>query len=191
MNNIIFKNKAETKKQVNSDIDQPDHGRRGFLTKILLGLGGLAIVEAIAVFTVFLKPRKRTAKGGEFGSLIEAGAAENFTPGTVTAFARGHFFLSRLEDGGFLAFSRRCTHLGCTVSWDDKQNKFLCPCHSSSFDIKGAVINPPAPRALDLFPVFIENEIVKVDTARALQRKRYNPSQAKKPQEPKNWVKPE
>ncbi len=191
MNNIISKNKTETKKQLNSDTDQPDHGRRGFLTKILLGLGGLAIVEAIAVITAFLKPRKRPAKGGEFGSLIEAGAAESFEPGTVTAFARGHFFLSRLEDGGFLAFSRRCTHLGCTVSWYQKQNKFLCPCHSSSFDIKGDVINPPAPRALDLFPVIIENEIVKVDTAKALQRKRYNPSQAKKPQEPKNWVKPE
>ena len=169
--------------------DQPDNGRRGFLSKILLGLGVVAIAEAIAIITVFLRPRTRPAKKGEFGSIIEAGSAESFTAGTVTAFARGQFFLARLEDGGFLAFSRRCTHLGCTVSWDKKEKRFICPCHSSSFNIKGDVINPPAPRALDLFPVFIENEMVKVDTAKAIQRKRFNPSQAKKPQAPKDWVK--
>ena len=28
------------------------------------------------------------------------------------------------------------------------EQRFICPCHSSAFDIRGDVVNPPAPRAL-------------------------------------------
>ena len=45
----------------------------------------------------------------------------------------------------------------------------MCPCHASSFDITGDVLSPPAPRPLDIFPVRIENDIVKVDTRKADQ----------------------
>ena len=91
---------------------------------------------------------------------------DNFEPGTVSAFVRGKFYLARLEDGGFLAMSRTCTHLSCTVPWVSGEDKFICPCHSSEFDIRGEVINPPAPRALDLYPVTIENKVLKVDTGK-------------------------
>jgi cytochrome b6-f complex iron-sulfur subunit len=73
--------------------------------------------------------------------------------------------------------SRRCTHLGCTVPWDEEEKKFKCPCHASAFDITGNVINPPAPRALDTYPVKIENNIVKVDTGKPIRRKQFNKSQ--------------
>ena len=95
---------------------------------------------------------------------------DNFEPGTVSAFVRGKFYLARLEDGGFLAMSRSCTHLSCTVPWVSGENKFICPCHSSEFDIRGEVINPPAPRALDLYPVSIENNVLKVDTSKLTKR---------------------
>jgi cytochrome b6-f complex iron-sulfur subunit len=97
--------------------------------------------------------------------------------GLVTAFRQGKFYLSRLEDGEFLALSRKCTHLGCTVTWDSEKKRFECPCHASAFDIKGDVINPPAPRALDLYAVMIENSVVKVDTGKPIQRRRFKESQ--------------
>jgi cytochrome b6-f complex iron-sulfur subunit len=104
---------------------------------------------------------------------------DDFEPGSVTAFIRGHFYLTRLEDGGFLAVSRKCTHLGCTVPWDSDQKRFVCPCHASAFDITGEVISPPAPRALDLYPVEIENKMVSVDTGRSIRRSGYEASQVK------------
>jgi Rieske Fe-S protein len=55
-----------------------------------------------------------------------------------------------LQDGGFLALHRECTHLGCTVPWVSEEKRFMCPCHSSVYDINGDVLSPPAPRALDL-----------------------------------------
>ncbi len=39
------------------------------------------------------------------------------------------------------------------------------------------MLSPPAPRALDLFPVAIENGIVKVDTSRRIERQRFEPGQ--------------
>ena len=77
---------------------------------------------------------------------------------------------SRLEDGGFLALSRECTHLGCTVPWLENEKRFACPCHASVFDIRGEVVNAPASRPLDIYPVFIENNIVKVDTDKRIKR---------------------
>ena len=41
-----------------------------------------------------------------------------------------------LEDGGFLALHRQCTHLGCTVPWVPARQAFVCPCHASAFDIR-------------------------------------------------------
>jgi cytochrome b6-f complex iron-sulfur subunit len=152
--------------------DHPGEGssRRSFLNKLWIGLGIVAVIEFIGIVTAFLRPRKTKAKAGDFGTIIEAGPVEKIPLDSVTAFVRGRFYLARLEDGGFLALSRKCTHLGCTVPWVSGEKKFICPCHSSAFDIRGEVISPPAPRALDIYHVFIENNIVKVETGQRIKR---------------------
>jgi cytochrome b6-f complex iron-sulfur subunit len=151
--------------------------RRRFLSLIWVGLIVLALAEAVWVVASFLRPRRRRAEAGAEGPIVVAGPAERFDPGTVTAFQRGKFYLVRLEDGGFLALHRRCTHLGCTVPWVADESRFACPCHASAFNMRGEVLSPPAPRPLDHFPVRIENGIVKVDTRRALSRRSFDPSQ--------------
>lgn len=110
--------------------------------------------------------------------MLNCGPVENFPPGSVTAFVRGRFYMARLADGGFLAISRQCTHLGCTVPWIEKEKRFACPCHASAFDITGQVINTPAQRALDLYPVFIENGIISVETQQTIRRNEFKKEQA-------------
>ena len=144
--------------------------RRSFLNKLWLVLGGLAIAELIAVVFAFFRPRKPEATSTDGETIFIAGLVDSFEPGTVSAFVRGKFYLARLEDGGFLAMSRRCTHLSCTVPWVSGENKFICPCHSSEFDIRGEVANPPAPRALDLYQVKIQNNVLSVDTSKLRKR---------------------
>jgi cytochrome b6-f complex iron-sulfur subunit len=151
--------------------------RRSFLGTLWSVLGIVALIEFLAVGVSFLRPRKSTAYKEGFGGMIIAGPMDKFANNSVTAFREGQFYLARLKDGGFLALSRRCTHLGCTVPWDEEEKKFKCPCHASAFDITGNVINPPAPRALDTYPVKIENNIVKVDTGKPIRRKQFNKSQ--------------
>lgn len=151
--------------------------RRGFLTKLWFALGFVALAEFMAVAVAFFRPGKPEAHSENIDALVTAGDIHAFAPGSVTAFVRGRFYLSRLADGGFLALSRRCTHLGCTVPWVATENKFICPCHASAFDIAGNVISPPAPRALDIYTVHIENDIVKVDTSKPSKRNEFSTEQ--------------
>ncbi len=161
---------SKPKKQHKMTESEQTPSRRSFLNKLWLGLGIVAIIEFIGVVTAFFRPRKTKAKTGDFGTIIEAGPVEKIPFDSVTAFVRGRFYLARLEDGGFLALSRKCTHLGCTVPWVSGEKKFICPCHASAFDIRGEVISPPAPQALDIYYVFIENNIVKVETGKLIKR---------------------
>jgi cytochrome b6-f complex iron-sulfur subunit len=152
--------------------------RRQTLRRLWRVLGLVALVEAAAAVGLFLWPRKAKPRAGAFGGVITAGPVDLFEPGTVTAFAKGQFYLVRLEDGGFLALSRKCTHLGCTVPWNEADRKFACPCHASSFSETGEVLSAPAPRPLDLYGVSFEDGVVKVDTSVTVTRDRYEPSQA-------------
>ncbi|UCD59022.1 MAG: Rieske 2Fe-2S domain-containing protein [Candidatus Hydrogenedentota bacterium] len=156
--------------------------RRDLLNRLWLALGFVAVAEAVWLVVSFLRPRKPRVKEGGLGSVIETGLVDGFTPGTVTAFPRGHFYLARLEDGGFLAVTRTCTHLGCTVQWIEDEKKFTCPCHASAFDIRGNVISAPAPRALDMYWVFIENDVVKVDTRKLIRRTEFREKQVVYPE---------
>jgi cytochrome b6-f complex iron-sulfur subunit len=162
--------------------NKSENSRRRFLTKLWIALGFVALAEVVWLAIDFLKPRKATHRQGDFGAVIEAGPVGNFAVDTVTAFKRGRFYLCRLEDGGFLALSRTCTHLGCTVPWVAEDKKFACPCHASSFDITGNVISAPASRALDIYRVMIENKVVKVDTSTMIKRSSFKPDQVVYPQ---------
>ena len=152
---------------------QPD--RRSFLSMTARLLGLAAVAEFLGVTGFYLWPRSRDGEGAR--GLVDAGPVGEFTPASVTPFPRGRFYLVRLADGGFLALSSKCSHLGCTVPWNEKDATFPCPCHSSVFDMRGDVRSPPATRALDLVPVRIEDGIVKVDTSRPIQRTRFEAGQ--------------
>lgn len=149
--------------------------RRDFLAiawgASLFGLFGQA---GVALFR-FLKPR---IEPGTFGSKVVAGQVDEFQPDTVSHVPKGRFYISRLENGDYLALWHRCTHLGCTVPWRENERQFNCPCHSSIFNTVGEVVSGPAPRPLDIFPIEIQEGQVVVDTGTPIQRDRYDPSQA-------------
>ena len=165
------------KKQSDSPTAETVPSRRSFLNKLWFVLGFVALAEFIAVAVAFLRPGKSKASLDSEDAVIIGGPVDKFTPNSVTAFVRGRFYLARLEDGGFLALSRKCTHLGCTLPWVEKENKFICPCHASAFDITGNVISAPAPRALAIYTVIIENNILKVDTSKPIKRSEFSSEQ--------------
>lgn len=62
---------------------------------------------------------------------------------------------------GNLAFSRVCTHAGCTVGMYEKTAHLLmCPCHQSTFDVLRAARpnGGPAARALPQLPLYADGD---------------------------------
>jgi len=150
--------------------------RRDFLARLWRILGLVALAE-VAFFTVsMLRPGKKELKDSSLLFKV-AGSVDDFQKNTVTPDRVNKYFLIRAEDGGFLALSIICSHLGCSVLWDDPKKQFICPCHSSAFDKMGNVINSPAPRALDYYPVIIEEGKVKIDLSQKKKRKKFDKTQ--------------
>jgi cytochrome b6-f complex iron-sulfur subunit len=150
--------------------------RRSFMWKLWIVLGGVALAEYLLIALDFVRPHPSKKQGNE-DDIFVAGPLDRFAPKTVTAFPAGRFYLARLEDGGFIALSRTCTHLGCTVPWNADEGRFVCPCHASAFTMTGDVLSPPAPRALDQYAVRIENGVVKVDVSKPIRRRSFESSQ--------------
>ena len=61
------------------------------------------------------------------------------------------------------ALASVCTHLGCTPSWLDGEQKFKCPCHGSGFYITGVNFEGPAPRPLERMGLRIAEGMLEVD----------------------------
>ncbi|MCB9250618.1 MAG: Rieske (2Fe-2S) protein [Ignavibacteriales bacterium] len=139
---------------VKKDGLKPKQSRRDFMKTAWKGLGIIAGIEFTGLTLHYLVDRKDS---DENEKLFEAGLVTQFPNKSVTPFRNGHFYLVRLEDGGFIAMSIKCSHLGCSIMWDEKKNEFICPCHSSKFSLTGEVINPPAPRPLDIYEIKIKD----------------------------------
>ncbi len=169
-------------RHVKKEADQKENARRSFLNKLWYALGFIALAEFIAVVFAYFRPAKSKPHAANTNTVVAAGGVDSFARNSVTAFVRGRFYLARLADGGFMALSRKCTHLGCTVPWVAEDKKFTCPCHASAFDMTGNVISPPASRALDYYAVTIENDIVNVDTRKSKQRTEFRTEQVVYPQ---------
>ena len=71
-------------------------------------------------------------------------------------FKKGVYLIK--SNHNWYALSAHCTHLGCIVNFDEKTEKFHCPCHGSIFDISGKRVAGPANRPLTRLPLrFMKN----------------------------------
>lgn len=159
---------------------QDDMSRRSFLQVAWAATGALTLAASGGLALNFFAPR---VVAGEFGGVFDLGPVDDFPPGSVTPITNGRFYLVRQADGGFVALYQKCTHLGCAVPWEPEAGQFVCPCHASAFEIDGEVINPPAPRPLDRFPVIISDGVVSVDTGERIERDHAGPADAVYPTE--------
>ncbi|HCX29038.1 MAG TPA: hypothetical protein DHU55_04585 [Blastocatellia bacterium] len=85
---------------------------------------------------------------------LKVAGAERVMPGSFLYFsyptANDPAVLVRAHDGEYLAYSRKCAHLGCSVDFDSERRCFKCPCHQGVYDPRtGYVMYGPPPRPLD------------------------------------------
>lgn len=88
-------------------------------------------------------------------SRFKIGVPSDYSLGTVSTkwtAARGIWVVHTDQYKGrdlIYALASVCTHLGCTPSWLEGEQKFKCPCHGSGFYINGVNFEGPAPRPLE------------------------------------------
>jgi Rieske Fe-S protein len=87
-------------------------------------------------------------RSGDSQSLVDG--IDDIPAGGGGVVQRGEEKLAvwRDMDGTLHAVSAACTHKGCTVSWNNADRTWDCPCHGSMFEANGAVIHGPAREAL-------------------------------------------
>ena len=143
--------------------------RRSYIKKVILGIVSLEL--GYLLFDAF-KSKTSEKKNAD---LFSAGKITKFENNKMYPYNSGKFYISVLDDGGILAISIKCTHLGCMVHANE--DGFLCPCHASAFDKYGEVLSPPATRALDIFPISIANGEILVNINEPIKRNKFNKSQ--------------
>lgn len=57
----------------------------------------------------------------------------------------------------YSVLSSKCTHLGCRIQ-KLNQGNLQCPCHGSSFNLKGEVLSGPALKSLPKLPFEVNQE---------------------------------
>ena len=55
-----------------------------------------------------------------------------------------------LEEEKKKGFGPTCPHLGCTMTWNETDQTWDCPCHGSRFTADGSIINNPAKKGMDI-----------------------------------------
>jgi arsenite oxidase small subunit len=123
--------------------------RRAFCAGLVVSSAGLMLtapavgeVKAAQDSMVAYPPRK-----------IEGAAA--LLPGSSLYFdyptRNDPAVLLRSTDGEFMAYSRRCSHAGCSVDFDRSSRCLKCPCHQGQFDGRmGHVMFGPPRRPLEI-----------------------------------------
>jgi cytochrome b6-f complex iron-sulfur subunit len=152
--------------------------RRNFL-EIALGsfmaVGFTALSVTGGLFTLgltrFLFPNVLAEPPSKF----KVGSKEGFPAGKVeTKFVAQYGVW--VVNGDFqgeqqiYALKTVCTHLGCTPSWLEAEQKFKCPCHGSGFYKDGINFEGPAPRPLERYAIRVADDgQLEIDKSKIFQ----------------------
>ena len=149
--------------------------RRSFFGALVaIGSAGMGALLAVPVLRYVLYPLYARASGTEWsdvGEVSEFSISKSPVRKTVTFAQRDGWrevvsaqsvYVSRTAVGELEVLSSICPHLGCSVSWQQAQNDFLCPCHGSVFKADGKVVAGPSPRGMDRLPTRIKDGKLQV-----------------------------
>lgn len=152
---------------------EASQGRRWFLLGGLWSAFSIAWTAVIATTTIatlgmarFMLPNVLTEPPRKF----KIGSPSDYDLGTVAtkwvaAFGIWVVHTDQYKGRNLIyALLSVCTHLGCTPSWLEGEQKFKCPCHGSGFYITGVNFEGPAPRPLERVGLRIaEDGMLEVD----------------------------
>ena len=93
---------------------------------------------------------------------VSAGKVQEFkvNAAKIVKFGSTPALLVRLGDNEWRSFSGVCTHLNCTVQYQESSRQIWCACHNGFYDLNGKVVSGPPPRPLEEFTVRVRGDEV-------------------------------
>ncbi|MBZ5727564.1 MAG: ubiquinol-cytochrome c reductase iron-sulfur subunit [Acidobacteriia bacterium] len=142
--------------------DSETNQNRRTLISWLLG-GGVAASLASFFYPVarFLDPPQVTEAAV---NEVAAGKVQDLKPnsGKIVRFGNKPALLVRVNDTEWKAFSAVCTHLNCTVQYQEARKEIWCACHNGTYDLDGRVASGPPPKALEELAVKVRGDEVVI-----------------------------
>ncbi len=141
--------------------------RRAVPTRTVLAVA-VAALGVIAVGLVMVSLRTLPLEATTF----TAGRISNYPATGVSRDFKSNysFFVIRLPDGKLVALSAVSPHLGCIVNWLPDRQQFQDPCFGTLFHMTGVNRIGPGPRPLERFKIYVDGDIVMVDTSVKFQQ---------------------
>lgn len=130
--------------------------RREFARFLVAGAGAMAVGNVgLAAWT-----QLRSINTGEPRAII---ALDEVPVGETHLFryptGNDPAVLLRLGEAEVVAFSQKCTHLGCVVFFEAEEDRWHCPCHEGNFDTRtGEVLSGPPVRPLGRIDVEVRDD---------------------------------
>ena len=95
---------------------------------------------------------------------VVAGKVQILKPysGAIVRFGNKPVLLVRLSETEWKALSAVCTHLNCTVQYQEKTHQIWCACHNGFYDVNGKVVSGPPPKPLDEYAVRVRGDEVVI-----------------------------
>ena len=136
-------------------------GRRGILRWILGGGFAASVVSFLYPAFRFMNPPAMPEAAVNEAS---AGKVGDLKPnsGKIVKFGSRPVLLIRTSDAEWRALSAVCTHLNCTVQYQEAGRQIWCACHNGLYDLNGRVISGPPPKPLEEYAVHIRGEEVVI-----------------------------
>jgi glycine/D-amino acid oxidase-like deaminating enzyme/nitrite reductase/ring-hydroxylating ferredoxin subunit len=87
-------------------------------------------------------------RNGESQSVVAS--TDDILPGEGGIIVKGEdkFAIHKDASGALHVLSASCTHKGCTLTWNNADQTWDCPCHGSIFATDGSVLHGPARKPL-------------------------------------------
>ena len=96
-----------------------------------------------------IRPAPRSFnKGGDSASIVTSVAMIERGEGGIVQRGSKPVAIWKSGEGRVHEVSAACTHKGCTVTWNNAERTWDCPCHGSLFAADGSVIHGPARKPL-------------------------------------------
>ncbi len=152
------------------ELPLPESDRRSFLKWATHGLAALfGLVLGFPALAYLIDARNRNAEDGDFKTVARLSDLQEGVPRQVVIRdvrrdawtlhpndVVGRVWLVRREGDHVDAYTTICPHLGCSVNYEDKAKRFLCPCHGGTFHLSGERVSEqdlgaanPVPRHMD------------------------------------------